>query len=130
MSLKTIANLIVIFCAILFSPLISLKLNYPILVACIEKILYVKFLVISFNDEQRNILLENDTNFYFSNMSDFFLTKFYQYVLWIENVKKKMLYKYLNYLNFHWTIIIKNIRRWFLIIYYYIDKIWFRLYHS
>lgn len=130
MSLKTIANLIVIFCAILFSPLISLKLNYPILVACIEKILYVKFLVISFNDEQRNILLENDTNFYFSNMSDFFLTKFYQYVLWIENVKKKMLYKYLNYLNFHWTIIIKNIRRWFLIIYYCIDKIWFRLYHS
>lgn len=50
--------------------------------------------MISFNDEQRNILLENDTNFYFSNMSDFFLTKFYQYVLWIENVKKKMLYKY------------------------------------
>lgn len=50
--------------------------------------------MISFNDEQRNILLENDTNFYFSNMSVFFLTKFYQYVLWIENVKKKMLYKY------------------------------------
>lgn len=50
--------------------------------------------MISFNDEQRNMLLENDTNFYFSNMSDFFLTKFYQYVLWIKNVKKKMLYKY------------------------------------
>lgn len=51
--------------------------------------------MISFNDEQRNILLENDTNFYFSNIFVWFLpTKFYQYVLWIENVKKKMLYKY------------------------------------